>query len=148
MGKHAVLFVSKDSFKLSLIKSQTTLPGCLSPASMPRHPTPGLRQVSSKLLLLFFTVAGSLSLNTLRLLCLLESTWHPKPKPAVSGLWRDSIYRWCLYLQLEHVERELRLVGPQGFLHQQSHARALKQLHALKGHLWGQPGTPAIAYAR
>ncbi|XP_041506459.1 polycystic kidney disease protein 1-like 2 [Microtus oregoni] len=76
-----------------------------------------------------------------------ENTWHPKPKLAVSGLWRDSIYRRCLFLQLEHVERELRLVGPQGFLHQQSHAQALKQLHALKGHLWGQPGTPVIACA-
>ncbi|XP_028731528.1 polycystic kidney disease protein 1-like 2 isoform X2 [Peromyscus leucopus] len=76
-----------------------------------------------------------------------ESTWHPKPKLAVSGLWKDSISRQCLYLQLEHVERELRLVGPQGFLHHHSHAQALKQLRVLKGHLWGQPGTPAIAHA-
>ncbi|KAL1784629.1 polycystic kidney disease protein 1-like 2 [Sigmodon hispidus] len=75
------------------------------------------------------------------------NVWHPKPKLAVSELWKDSIYRRCLYLQLERVERELQLVGPQGFLHQHSHAEALKQLHVLKSHLWGQPGTPAIAYA-
>ncbi|XP_031192748.1 polycystic kidney disease protein 1-like 2 [Mastomys coucha] len=75
-----------------------------------------------------------------------ENTWPPKPKLAVSGLWKDSIYRRCLYLQLEHVERELRLVGPQGFLHCHSHAQALRQLDILKGHLWGQPGTPALAY--
>ncbi|XP_028608529.1 polycystic kidney disease protein 1-like 2 [Grammomys surdaster] len=75
-----------------------------------------------------------------------ENTWHPKPKLVESGLWKDSIYRWCLYLQLERVERELRLLGPQGFLHRHSQAQALRQLHILKGHLWGQPGTPALAY--
>ncbi|XP_051024689.1 polycystic kidney disease protein 1-like 2 isoform X2 [Acomys russatus] len=76
-----------------------------------------------------------------------ESTWHPKSKLVVSGLWKDSIYGQCLYLQLEHVERELRLVGPQGFLHRHSHAQALRQLHVLKGHLWGQPGSPALAHS-
>nr|Q7TN88.1 RecName: Full=Polycystin-1-like protein 2; Short=Polycystin-1L2; AltName: Full=PC1-like 2 protein; AltName: Full=Polycystic kidney disease protein 1-like 2; Flags: Precursor [Mus musculus]AAO32797.1 polycystic kidney disease 1-like 2 [Mus musculus] len=75
-----------------------------------------------------------------------ENTWHPKPELAVRGLWKDSVYRRCLYLQLEHVERELQLLGPQGFLHHHSHAQALRQLHVLKGHLWGQPGTPALAY--
>ncbi|XP_021494524.1 polycystin-1-like protein 2 isoform X1 [Meriones unguiculatus] len=76
-----------------------------------------------------------------------ENSWHPKPKLVVSGLWKDSVYRRCLYLQLEHVERELQLVGPQGFLHDHSHAQALRQLHVLKGHLWGQPGGAALAHA-
>ncbi|XP_021075889.1 polycystic kidney disease protein 1-like 2 [Mus pahari] len=75
-----------------------------------------------------------------------ENTWHPKPKLAVRSLWKDSIFRRCLYLQLEHMERELRLVGPQGFLHRHSHTQALRQLHVLKGHLWGQPGTLALAF--
>ncbi|XP_040592237.1 polycystic kidney disease protein 1-like 2 isoform X2 [Mesocricetus auratus] len=76
-----------------------------------------------------------------------ENTWPPRPKLAASGLWKDSIYRQGLYLQLEHLERELRRAEPQGFLHCHSHAQALKQLRVLKGHLWGQPGTPARAYA-
>ncbi|XP_052023259.1 polycystic kidney disease protein 1-like 2 [Apodemus sylvaticus] len=74
-----------------------------------------------------------------------ENTWHPKPQLAVDGLWKDAIYRRCLYLQLEHLERELQLLGPQSFLHRHSHAQALRQLRVLKGHLWGQSGTPALA---
>ncbi|GAB1293700.1 Polycystic kidney disease protein 1-like 2 [Apodemus speciosus] len=80
-----------------------------------------------------------------------ENTWRPKSKLAVDGLWKDGIYRRCLYLQLEHLERELQLVGPQGFLHRQSHAQALRQLRVLKGHLWGTtawyPGTGRYQHA-
>ncbi|XP_016052978.1 PREDICTED: polycystic kidney disease protein 1-like 2 [Miniopterus natalensis] len=58
-----------------------------------------------------------------------------------SDPWKNSVYRQCLYLQLEQVEQELRLVGPQGFPQCQSHARALTQLQTLKGCLKGQLGT-------
>uniref|UniRef100_A0A8D2FFS5 Uncharacterized protein n=1 Tax=Theropithecus gelada TaxID=9565 RepID=A0A8D2FFS5_THEGE len=77
-----------------------------------------------------------------------EKTQCPKPKVAGSGPWKDSAYRQCLYLQLEHVEQELRLVGPQGFPQHHSHARALRQLQTLKGCLGVQPGTWAPAHAR
>ncbi|XP_011943420.1 PREDICTED: polycystic kidney disease protein 1-like 2 isoform X1 [Cercocebus atys] len=76
-----------------------------------------------------------------------EKTQCPKPKVAGSGPWKDSTYRQCLYLQLEHVEQGLRLVGPRGFPQHHSHARALRQLQTLKGCLGVQPGTWAPAHA-
>nr|XP_010966952.1 polycystic kidney disease protein 1-like 2 [Camelus bactrianus] len=63
------------------------------------------------------------------------------PEEGPGDLQKDRAYRQCLYLQLEHVEQELQLVGPQGFPQCQSHTRALRQLHALKGCLRGQLGT-------
>uniref|UniRef100_A0A8C5LJS9 Polycystin-1-like protein 2 n=1 Tax=Jaculus jaculus TaxID=51337 RepID=A0A8C5LJS9_JACJA len=76
-----------------------------------------------------------------------EETWCPKAELDRSGTWKDSAYRQCLYLQLEHVEQELRLVGPQGFPHSHSHAQALQQLHILKSCLGGQPVTSALERA-
>ncbi|XP_039744757.1 polycystic kidney disease protein 1-like 2 [Pteropus medius] len=68
------------------------------------------------------------------------------PEVGPSNPRKDSVYRQCLYLQLEHVEQELRLVGPRGFPQRQSHARALRQLQTLKGYLAGQLGTPPPAH--
>ncbi|XP_003938130.2 polycystin-1-like protein 2 [Saimiri boliviensis] len=76
-----------------------------------------------------------------------ENMQRPKPKVALSGPWKDSAYRQCLYLQLEHVEQELRMVGPRGFPEHHSHALALRQLQTLKGCLGIQPGTWAPAHA-
>ncbi|XP_064239027.1 polycystin-1-like protein 2 isoform X2 [Aotus nancymaae] len=76
-----------------------------------------------------------------------ENMQCPKPKVALSGSWKDSAYRQCLYLQLEHVEQELRMVGPRGFPQHHSHALALRQLQTLKGCLGVQPGTWAPAHA-
>nr|XP_054308741.1 polycystic kidney disease protein 1-like 2 [Pongo pygmaeus] len=76
-----------------------------------------------------------------------EKSQCPKPEVARSGPWKDSAYRQCLYLQLEHIEQELRLVGPQGFPQPHSHAQALRQLQTLKGCLGVQPGTWAPARA-
>lgn len=59
-------------------------------------------------------------------------------------LWKDAARRQYLYGQLEHLERELQLLGPRGFPQQQDHARALGQLRTLKGHL----GVAAPARAR
>ncbi|XP_048210684.1 polycystic kidney disease protein 1-like 2 [Perognathus longimembris pacificus] len=75
-------------------------------------------------------------------------TRHLKPRLALRGIWKDSTYRRCLYLQLEHVEKELRLVGPRAFPQHRSYARALGQLQALKGCLGGQPGPWAPAGTR
>ncbi|XP_012602024.2 polycystin-1-like protein 2 [Microcebus murinus] len=72
-----------------------------------------------------------------------EKMQCPEPNVTPSGLWKDSVYRQCLYLQLERMEQELRLVGPRGFPQHHSHARALRQLQALKGCLGGQLGTLA-----
>ncbi|KAK2085511.1 Polycystic kidney disease protein 1-like 2 [Saguinus oedipus] len=78
----------------------------------------------------------------------LKNMQCPKSKLALSGPWKDSAYRQCLYLQLEHVEQELRMVGPRGFPQHHSHALALRQLQTLKGCLGIQPGTWAPAHAR
>ncbi|XP_008063168.1 polycystic kidney disease protein 1-like 2 [Carlito syrichta] len=76
-----------------------------------------------------------------------EKMQCPKPEVAQSGLWKNSVYRQCLHLQLEHLERELRLVGPRGFPQRHSHDRALRQLQTLKACLWRQPGTPDLAHS-
>ncbi|XP_053465162.1 polycystic kidney disease protein 1-like 2 [Nycticebus coucang] len=65
-----------------------------------------------------------------------------EPEVAPSGPWKDSVYKQCLYLQLEHMEQALRLVGPHSFPQQHGHARALQKLQTLKGCLGGQPGAP------
>ncbi|KAM9607618.1 polycystin-1-like protein 2 [Trichechus inunguis] len=64
------------------------------------------------------------------------------PEVSPGGSQKDRVYRQCLYLQLEHMEHELRLLGPRGFPQHQSHARALRQLQTLKDNLGGQPGIP------
>ncbi|XP_062032025.1 polycystin-1-like protein 2 [Lepus europaeus] len=63
---------------------------------------------------------------------------RPEPEMALREPWKDGLYRQCLYLQLEHVEQALRLVGPWSFPQRHSHARALRQLQTLKGCLGGQ----------
>ncbi|XP_004690218.1 PREDICTED: polycystic kidney disease protein 1-like 2 [Condylura cristata] len=69
------------------------------------------------------------------------------PEEGLSDPWKDSVYRQCLYLQLERMEQLLQLVEPhQGFSQTQSHARALKQLQSLKGCLGGRRGTPPLAH--
>ncbi|KAM7058305.1 LOW QUALITY PROTEIN: polycystin-1-like protein 2 [Molossus nigricans] len=62
-------------------------------------------------------------------------------REVASALWKNGGYGQRLYLQLEHVEQELQLVGPRDFPQCQSHARALRQLQTLKGCLRGQLGT-------
>ncbi|XP_037372114.1 polycystic kidney disease protein 1-like 2 [Talpa occidentalis] len=69
------------------------------------------------------------------------------PEEGLSDPWKDSVFRRCLYLQLEHVEQLLRLVGlHQGFSQSQSHIRALRQLQTLKGCLGGQGDTPPLVH--
>ncbi|KAM9046589.1 LOW QUALITY PROTEIN: polycystin-1-like protein 2 [Megaptera novaeangliae] len=71
----------------------------------------------------------------------------PRPEVGPRDAWKDSAYRQCLYLQLEHLEQELLLWEPQGFSRCQSHTQALGQLQTLKGCLGGQPGTPPPAHS-
>lgn len=61
---------------------------------------------------------------------------------------KDNAYRQCLYLQLDHLEQELQLVGPRGSSQCQSHAQALSQLQTLKGYLGGRLDTPPLAHTR
>uniref|UniRef100_G3TXS3 Uncharacterized protein n=1 Tax=Loxodonta africana TaxID=9785 RepID=G3TXS3_LOXAF len=77
-----------------------------------------------------------------------EKTQCPMPEVSLAGSQKDSAYRQCLYLQLEHVEHELQLLGPHGFPQHQSHTQALRQLQILKGCLGGQLGTSGPAYPR
>ncbi|XP_053067305.1 polycystic kidney disease protein 1-like 2 isoform X2 [Acinonyx jubatus] len=66
--------------------------------------------------------------------------------PRPSDPRKDNAYRWCLYLQLGHMEQELQLVGPCGLSQCQSQARALSQLQTLKSLLAGRLGTPPQAH--
>ncbi|XP_039081859.1 polycystic kidney disease protein 1-like 2 [Hyaena hyaena] len=59
---------------------------------------------------------------------------------------KDNAYRQCLYLQLDHLEQELQLVGARSSSQCQSHARALSQLQTLKGYLGGRLDTPPLAH--
>ena len=70
------------------------------------------------------------------------------PEAGPSDPQKDNAYKQCLYLQLEHMEQELQLVGPCGFPQSQNHAQALSQLRMLKGCLGGQLGTPPPAFSR
>ncbi|KAM6177463.1 polycystin-1-like protein 2 [Erethizon dorsatum] len=76
--------------------------------------------------------------------CGMERTQCPGPELALRDLWKDDAHRQCLYHQLEHLERELQLLGPHGFPQQHSHTRALGQLQTLKGLL----GVAAPVHAR
>ncbi|XP_005409414.1 PREDICTED: polycystic kidney disease protein 1-like 2 isoform X2 [Chinchilla lanigera] len=64
-----------------------------------------------------------------------ERTQGPGPELALQDLWKDDAHRQCLYRQLEHLEQELQLLGPHSFPQRHGHARALRQLQTLKGHL-------------
>uniref|UniRef100_A0A8C3VPL1 Uncharacterized protein n=1 Tax=Catagonus wagneri TaxID=51154 RepID=A0A8C3VPL1_9CETA len=76
-----------------------------------------------------------------------QNTRNVKPV-GPSNAWKDRAYRQCLYLQLEHMEQELLLVGTQGFSQCQSHAQALRQLQTLKDCLREQPGTLNLEHTR
>ncbi|XP_046290740.1 polycystin-1-like protein 2 isoform X1 [Marmota monax] len=84
----------------------------------------------------FTLTLGSVQVN--------EKAQCQEPMLAPSSPWKGSAYRQCLYLQLQHLEQELRLVGPGGFP-RHSHAQALRQLQTLKGCLGGQLGILAPA---
>ncbi|ELW62970.1 Polycystic kidney disease protein 1-like 2 [Tupaia chinensis] len=73
-----------------------------------------------------------------------QKVQHSKPTVARRGLWKDSTYGQCLYLQLERVEQELQLVGPHGFPRSHSHAQALRRLQTLKSCLKAQPGATTL----
>lgn len=70
------------------------------------------------------------------------------PKVGPSEAWKDLAYRQCLYLQLEHVEQELLLVGTRGYPQCQSHTQALRQLQTLKDYLGEEAGTLSPKHTR
>ncbi|XP_052512125.1 polycystic kidney disease protein 1-like 2 [Budorcas taxicolor] len=76
-----------------------------------------------------------------------EDMQRPRPTAGPSDAWKNSTFRQCLYLQLEHLEQELLLLEPQGSSQGQSHTRALGQLQTLKGCLVAQAGTLPPAHS-
>ncbi|KAI4534073.1 hypothetical protein MG293_014933 [Ovis ammon polii] len=76
-----------------------------------------------------------------------EDMQRPRPTEGPSDAWKNSAFRQCLYLQLEHLEQELLLLEPQGSSQSQSHSRALGQLQTLKGCLVAQAGTLPPAHS-
>ncbi|NXX88600.1 PK1L2 protein, partial [Centropus bengalensis] len=60
---------------------------------------------------------------------------------AEKGMWeqlRYSDYNRCLYMQLQHVEMELELLGPHKFQMPQSYTRAIRQIQHMKNLLEDQ----------
>uniref|UniRef100_A0A4W2BY07 Uncharacterized protein n=1 Tax=Bos indicus x Bos taurus TaxID=30522 RepID=A0A4W2BY07_BOBOX len=77
-----------------------------------------------------------------------ENMQRSRPKVGPSDAWKNSAFRQCLYLQLEHLEQELLLLEPRCSSQGQNHTRALGQLQTLKGCLVAQAGTLPPAHSR
>ncbi|XP_057257928.1 polycystic kidney disease protein 1-like 3 [Pezoporus wallicus] len=61
-----------------------------------------------------------------------EKTRSPTPEKGMCERLKSSDYNRCLYMQLQHVELELELLGPHKFQMPQSYAQAVCQVQHLK----------------
>ncbi|XP_053127311.1 polycystic kidney disease protein 1-like 2 [Hemicordylus capensis] len=80
---------------------------------------------------------------TLGLVDLQEKTRTPTPERGVGERLKDRGYNRCLYLQLQHVEMEMELLGPHRFQNPQSYSQAVRQVQHMKDLLESQLGSPA-----
>ncbi|NXO69413.1 PK1L2 protein, partial [Phainopepla nitens] len=67
-----------------------------------------------------------------------EKTRSPTPEKRICGQLKYSDYRHCLYVQLQHVEMELELLGPHKFQMPQSYTQAVCQVQHMKNLLENQ----------
>uniref|UniRef100_A0A8B9Z7Y1 Polycystic kidney disease protein 1-like 2 n=1 Tax=Buteo japonicus TaxID=224669 RepID=A0A8B9Z7Y1_9AVES len=66
-----------------------------------------------------------------------EKTRSPTPEKGTCERLKYSDYNRCLYMQLQHVEMELELLGPHTFQMPQSYTQAVRQMYpAAKMHSW------------
>ncbi|NWH66986.1 PK1L2 protein, partial [Geococcyx californianus] len=61
-----------------------------------------------------------------------EETRGPTPEKGMSEQLKYSDYNRCLYMQLQHVEMELELLGPHKFQMPQSYTQAVQQVQHMK----------------
>uniref|UniRef100_A0A803TRM4 Polycystin 1 like 2/pseudo n=1 Tax=Anolis carolinensis TaxID=28377 RepID=A0A803TRM4_ANOCA len=77
---------------------------------------------------------------TLGLVDLQEKT--PTPEKGIGRHLKHRDYNRCLYMQLQHVELELELLGPHKFQSPQSYSQAVRQVRHMKDFLESQLGSP------
>uniref|UniRef100_A0ABM5EUS9 Polycystin-1-like protein 2 n=1 Tax=Pogona vitticeps TaxID=103695 RepID=A0ABM5EUS9_9SAUR len=75
---------------------------------------------------------------SLGLVDLQEKTRSPTPEKGRGGKLKDRDYNRCLYKQLQQVELELELLGPQKFQNAQSYTQAVRQVQHMKDFLENQ----------
>uniref|UniRef100_A0A8B9Z831 Uncharacterized protein n=1 Tax=Buteo japonicus TaxID=224669 RepID=A0A8B9Z831_9AVES len=61
-----------------------------------------------------------------------EKTRSPTPEKGTCERLKYSDYNRCLYMQLQHVEMELELLGPHTFQMPQSYTQAVRQVQHMK----------------
>ncbi|NXW88690.1 PK1L2 protein, partial [Alopecoenas beccarii] len=67
-----------------------------------------------------------------------EKTRSPTPEKGMCERLKHSDYNRCLYMQLQHVEMELELLGPHKFQMPQSYTQAVRQVQHMKNLLENQ----------
>ncbi|XP_009573889.1 PREDICTED: LOW QUALITY PROTEIN: polycystic kidney disease protein 1-like 2 [Fulmarus glacialis] len=67
-----------------------------------------------------------------------EKTRSPTPEKGMCEQLKYSDYNRCLYIQLQHVEMELELLGPHKFQMPQSYTQAVRQVQHMKNLLENQ----------
>ncbi|NXW14670.1 PK1L2 protein, partial [Circaetus pectoralis] len=67
-----------------------------------------------------------------------EKTRSPTPEKGMCERLKYSDYNRCLYMQLQHVEMELELLGPHTFQMPQSYTQAVRQVQHMKNLLENQ----------
>ncbi|XP_064316001.1 polycystin-1-like protein 2 [Phalacrocorax carbo] len=72
-----------------------------------------------------------------------EKTRSPTPEKGICERLKYSDYNRCLYLQLQHVEMELELLGPHKFQMPQSYTQAVCQVQHMKNLLENRIGSSA-----
>ncbi|KAF1589543.1 UNVERIFIED_CONTAM: Polycystic kidney disease protein 1-like 2, partial [Eudyptes pachyrhynchus] len=72
-----------------------------------------------------------------------EKTRVPTPEKGMCERLKYSDYNHCLYMQLQHVEMELELLGPHKFQMPQSYTQAVHQVQHMKNLLENQICSPA-----
>ncbi|XP_072487409.1 polycystin-1-like protein 2 [Notamacropus eugenii] len=78
------------------------------------------------------------SILTLRSVNLKEPTRIPRIKKEVKNWLQNSDYSHYLFMHLQHIEKELELLGPHSFQDPKSHAQAMMQVQTLKSLLGNQ----------
>ncbi|NXD76051.1 PK1L2 protein, partial [Halcyon senegalensis] len=72
-----------------------------------------------------------------------EKPRSPAPEKGMCERLKYSDYNRCLYMQLQHVEMELELLGPHKFQMPQSYTQAVRQVQHMKTLLENQTCSPA-----
>ncbi|NXY82693.1 PK1L2 protein, partial [Alcedo cyanopectus] len=80
---------------------------------------------------------------TLGAVVIQEKPRRPTPQKGMCERLKHSDYNRCLYMQLQHIEMELELLGPHQFQMPQSYTQAVRQVQHMKNLLENQICSPA-----